>query len=161
MSRSLEVGVRRQRRRLCWGHPWWRSMPPPLRRIIKLLQLLIRWKAFNLDNLLTTWPTHYTFPISGNPTRKKHSPIPSSCSDTMSLLLYRSPFRRGSRNDRAFLVHLDDPGCRCVRAWNLPRSIAQSSIHGCRLFLKLRCSSSISRNVVSGQVLVRCKRFAR
>lgn len=36
------------------------------RGLIKLVQLLIRWKAFNLDNLLTTWPTHYTFPISDN-----------------------------------------------------------------------------------------------
>ncbi|KYN42846.1 hypothetical protein ALC56_02648 [Trachymyrmex septentrionalis] len=26
----------------------------PVRGLIKLVQLLIRWKAFNLDNLLTT-----------------------------------------------------------------------------------------------------------
>lgn len=56
--------------------------------LIKLVQLLIRWKAFNLDNLLTTWPTHYTFPISDNPQQgKKHSPIPCRRLDTCSLLL--------------------------------------------------------------------------
>jgi len=52
--------------------------------LIKLVQLLIRWKAFNLDNLLTTWPTHYTFPISDNPQQgKKHSPIPRRRLDTV------------------------------------------------------------------------------
>lgn len=54
------------------------------RGLIKLVQLLIRWKAFNLDNLLTTWPTHYTFPISDNPQQdKKHSPIPCRRLDTL------------------------------------------------------------------------------
>lgn len=59
----------------------------PVGGLIKLVQLLIRWKAFNLDNLLTTWPTHYTFPISDNPQQgKKHSPIPCRRLDTVPTL---------------------------------------------------------------------------
>lgn len=141
------------------GDPWARrSMPPPSwespsrvrgpvrrrgreegRGLIKLVQLLIRWKAFNLDNLLTTWPTHYTFPISNNPTCKKHSPIPSRRLDTLSRSLFVSSwlplpssmyslFRRclpPFRNGGTLLVHSGSASSGRQRSLNAPFTLTR------------------------------------
>lgn len=115
--------------------------------LIKLVQLLIRWKAFNLDNLLTTWPTHYTFPISDNPQQgKKHSPIPCrrldtvpsfcpSCATTSLLQLSHRPIIK-SFKVAVHLVHHHHAWWsrsirtyRCIDTWKKLVSYIQVSVY--------------------------------